>query len=122
MLSGGKAGLVSIDILRKEQEENRRRDKHNQPLEGLVHLFSFKKMSFDLSFSAECILQLLTDVIVVVMSNNTFYIKMTIYAHFLTVTRSITQCRDGVPRQKWEKKGFGFRARGTEEESWRKGS
>lgn len=87
MLSGGKAGLVSIDILRKEQEENRRRDKHNQPLEGLVHLFSFKKMSFDLSFSAECILQLLTDVIVVVMSNNTFYIKMTIYAHFLTVTR-----------------------------------
>ncbi|XP_012710696.2 BUD13 homolog [Fundulus heteroclitus] len=33
MLSGGKAGLVSIDILRKEQEENRRRDKNNQPLE-----------------------------------------------------------------------------------------
>ncbi|XP_037543333.1 BUD13 homolog [Nematolebias whitei] len=33
MLSGGKAGLVSIDVLRKEQEENRRRDKNNQPLE-----------------------------------------------------------------------------------------
>ncbi|XP_017273700.1 BUD13 homolog [Kryptolebias marmoratus] len=33
MLSGGKAGLVSVDILRKEQEENRRRDKNNQPLE-----------------------------------------------------------------------------------------
>ncbi|KAM6986796.1 BUD13 homolog [Aplochiton taeniatus] len=33
MLSGGAAGLVSIDILRKEQEENRRREKNNQPLE-----------------------------------------------------------------------------------------
>ncbi|XP_059207711.1 BUD13 homolog [Centropristis striata] len=33
MLSGGKAGLVSVDILRKEQEENRRRDRNNQPLE-----------------------------------------------------------------------------------------
>ncbi|KAM4726174.1 BUD13 homolog [Anableps anableps] len=33
MLSGGKAGLVSIDILKKEQEENRRREKNNQPLE-----------------------------------------------------------------------------------------
>uniref|UniRef100_A0AAX7T113 BUD13 homolog n=1 Tax=Astatotilapia calliptera TaxID=8154 RepID=A0AAX7T113_ASTCA len=33
MLSGGKAGLVSVDILRKEQKENRRREKHNQPLE-----------------------------------------------------------------------------------------
>ncbi|XP_039889027.1 BUD13 homolog [Simochromis diagramma] len=33
MLSGGKAGLVSVDVLRKEQEENRRREKHNQPLE-----------------------------------------------------------------------------------------
>ncbi|XP_059912885.1 BUD13 homolog [Gadus macrocephalus] len=33
MLSGGQAGLVSIDILRKEQEENRRREKHNKPLE-----------------------------------------------------------------------------------------
>lgn len=34
MLSGGKAGLVSGDVLRKEQEENRRREKINQPLEG----------------------------------------------------------------------------------------
>lgn len=34
MLSGGKAGLVSGDLLRKEQEENRRKEKHNQPLEG----------------------------------------------------------------------------------------
>lgn len=34
MLSGGKAGLVPLDILRKEQEENRRRDRNNQPLEG----------------------------------------------------------------------------------------
>ncbi|XP_030292797.1 BUD13 homolog [Sparus aurata] len=33
MLSGGKAGLVPLDILRKEQEENRRRDRNNQPLE-----------------------------------------------------------------------------------------
>ncbi|XP_056140832.1 BUD13 homolog isoform X2 [Lampris incognitus] len=33
MLTGGKAGLVSIDVLRKEQEENRRREKTNQPLE-----------------------------------------------------------------------------------------
>ncbi|XP_040005631.1 BUD13 homolog isoform X3 [Xiphias gladius] len=33
MLSGGKAGLVSVDILRKEQEENRRRERNNQPLE-----------------------------------------------------------------------------------------
>lgn len=40
MLSGGKAGLVSVDILRKEQEENRRRDRNNQPLEGFLH-FSF---------------------------------------------------------------------------------
>lgn len=34
MLSGGKAGLVSVDVLRKEQEENRRRDRGNQPLEN----------------------------------------------------------------------------------------
>ncbi|CAG00506.1 unnamed protein product [Tetraodon nigroviridis] len=33
MLSGGKAGLVSGELLRKEQEENRRKEKHNQPLE-----------------------------------------------------------------------------------------
>uniref|UniRef100_UPI0037E972F1 BUD13 homolog n=1 Tax=Semicossyphus pulcher TaxID=241346 RepID=UPI0037E972F1 len=33
MLSGGKAGLVSVDVLRREQEENRRREKNNQPLE-----------------------------------------------------------------------------------------
>ncbi|CAL8268033.1 unnamed protein product [Merluccius merluccius] len=33
LLSGGKAGLVSIDVLRKEQEENRRREKNNKPLE-----------------------------------------------------------------------------------------
>ncbi|TNM84875.1 hypothetical protein fugu_009053 [Takifugu bimaculatus] len=33
MLSGRKAGLVSGDLLRKEQEENRRKEKHNQPLE-----------------------------------------------------------------------------------------
>lgn len=37
MLSGGKAGLVSVDVLRKEQEENRRREKHNQPLEGFIN-------------------------------------------------------------------------------------
>lgn len=41
MLSGGKAGLVSIDILKKEQEENRRREKNNQPLEGWFSLFVF---------------------------------------------------------------------------------
>ncbi|XP_030010808.1 BUD13 homolog [Sphaeramia orbicularis] len=33
MLSGGKAGLVSAEVLRKEQEVNRRRDRNNQPLE-----------------------------------------------------------------------------------------
>ncbi|KAM6911087.1 BUD13 homolog [Lycodopsis pacificus] len=33
MLSGGKAGLVSVDILRREKEENRRRERHNRPLE-----------------------------------------------------------------------------------------
>ncbi|CAL1573490.1 unnamed protein product [Knipowitschia caucasica] len=33
MLSGGQAGLVSVDVLRIEKEENRRRDKNNQPLE-----------------------------------------------------------------------------------------
>ncbi|KAM9349023.1 BUD13 homolog [Symphorus nematophorus] len=33
MLSGGKAGLVSVEVLRKEQEENRRRERNNQPLE-----------------------------------------------------------------------------------------
>lgn len=48
MLSGGKAGLVSIDVLRKEQEENRRRDKNNQPLEGWFSLF-IQQDSKDLS-------------------------------------------------------------------------
>ncbi|XP_068572589.1 BUD13 homolog isoform X2 [Cebidichthys violaceus] len=33
MLSGGKSGLVSGDVLRKEKEENRRRERHNKPLE-----------------------------------------------------------------------------------------
>uniref|UniRef100_A0A8C8JUU2 BUD13 homolog n=1 Tax=Oncorhynchus tshawytscha TaxID=74940 RepID=A0A8C8JUU2_ONCTS len=33
MLSGAAAGLVSVEVLRREQEENRRRDKINQPLE-----------------------------------------------------------------------------------------
>ncbi|XP_074467978.1 BUD13 homolog isoform X2 [Sebastes fasciatus] len=33
MLSGGTAGLVSVDVLRKEHEENRRRERRNQPLE-----------------------------------------------------------------------------------------
>ncbi|XP_047463839.1 BUD13 homolog [Mugil cephalus] len=33
MLSGGKAGLVSVEVLRKEQEENRCRERNNQPLE-----------------------------------------------------------------------------------------
>ncbi|KAI4813795.1 hypothetical protein KUCAC02_003023 [Chaenocephalus aceratus] len=33
MLSGGTSGLVSIDVLRKEKEENRRRDRNNLPLE-----------------------------------------------------------------------------------------
>ncbi|CAJ1063962.1 BUD13 homolog [Xyrichtys novacula] len=33
MLSGGKAGLVSVDVLRREQEENRRRERNNRPLE-----------------------------------------------------------------------------------------
>ncbi|XP_029925527.1 BUD13 homolog [Myripristis murdjan] len=33
MLSGDRAGLVSIDVLRREQEERRRREKNNQRLE-----------------------------------------------------------------------------------------
>lgn len=33
MLSGGTAGLVSVDVLKKEKEENRRKEKNNQPLE-----------------------------------------------------------------------------------------
>ncbi|KAL0995000.1 hypothetical protein UPYG_G00130490 [Umbra pygmaea] len=33
MLSGGAAGLVSVEVLRREQEENRRRERINQPLE-----------------------------------------------------------------------------------------
>nr|XP_020454188.1 BUD13 homolog [Monopterus albus] len=34
MFSGGKAGLVSMDALRKEQEEKRRRERNNQLLEN----------------------------------------------------------------------------------------
>ncbi|XP_029030095.1 BUD13 homolog isoform X2 [Betta splendens] len=37
MLSGGKAGLVSVDVLRQEQEQNRRREKQNRPLEDESH-------------------------------------------------------------------------------------
>ncbi|XP_076025254.1 BUD13 homolog [Genypterus blacodes] len=33
MLSGGTAGLVSKEVLRNEREENKRRDRHNKPLE-----------------------------------------------------------------------------------------
>lgn len=46
MLSGGKAGLVSVDVLRKEQEENRRRERHNQPLEGWFSFFILIYFSF----------------------------------------------------------------------------
>lgn len=35
MLSGEATGLVSSETLRKEQEEVRRREKQNRPLEGL---------------------------------------------------------------------------------------
>lgn len=48
MLSGGKAGLVSVDILRKEQEENRRRERNNKPLEGFYQLFSFEIFLYQL--------------------------------------------------------------------------
>ncbi|XP_034034291.1 BUD13 homolog [Thalassophryne amazonica] len=34
MLSGGKAGLISADVLRKEQDESRRRERRNLPLEN----------------------------------------------------------------------------------------
>lgn len=44
MLSGGKAGLVSLEDLRKEQEENRRIEK-KQPLEGLFN-FSLSRVSY----------------------------------------------------------------------------
>lgn len=44
MLSGGKAGLVSVDVLRKEHEENRRREKNNQPLEGLLSFSLFRTL------------------------------------------------------------------------------
>ncbi|KAK6468002.1 BUD13-like protein isoform X2 [Huso huso] len=33
MLSGGTAGLVSVEVLRKEHEENRKRERQNKPLE-----------------------------------------------------------------------------------------
>ncbi|MGH0128597.1 UNVERIFIED_CONTAM: hypothetical protein FKN15_001807 [Acipenser sinensis] len=33
MLSGGAAGLVSVEVLRKEHEENRKRERQNKPLE-----------------------------------------------------------------------------------------
>ncbi|KAK6305835.1 hypothetical protein J4Q44_G00246150 [Coregonus suidteri] len=33
MLTGAAAGLVSVEVLRREQQENRRRDKINEPLE-----------------------------------------------------------------------------------------
>lgn len=46
MLSGGKAGLVSVDVLRKEQEENRRRDKNNQPLEGWLSYSLLRHINF----------------------------------------------------------------------------
>ncbi len=36
MLSGGAAGLVSVDILRKEQEEIRKREKSAPASEGLL--------------------------------------------------------------------------------------
>lgn len=42
MLSGGKAGLVSVDVLRKEKEENRQREKNNKPLEGLCLFIELK--------------------------------------------------------------------------------
>lgn len=38
MLSGGKAGLVSSDVLRKEKEEARRRDGNNKDLESQYYL------------------------------------------------------------------------------------
>lgn len=44
MLSGGKAGLVSLVDLRKEQEENRRMEK-KQPVEGLFS-FSLSRVSY----------------------------------------------------------------------------
>lgn len=46
MLSGGKAGLVSVDVLRKEQEENRHREKNNQPLEGWLSFSLLRHFNF----------------------------------------------------------------------------
>ncbi|KAL4658611.1 hypothetical protein GN956_G3204 [Arapaima gigas] len=37
MLSGGAAGLVSVEVLKREKEEKRKRDKKNQPLEDESH-------------------------------------------------------------------------------------
>lgn len=48
MLSGGKAGLVSSDVLRKEKEEARRRDGNNKDLESQYYLLvvSYEKNSY----------------------------------------------------------------------------
>lgn len=50
MLSGGKAGLVSLQDLRKEQEENRRIEK-KQPVEGLFS-FSTSRVSYYMNLPA----------------------------------------------------------------------
>ena len=56
MLSGGQAGLVSIDILRKEQEENRRRAKQNKPLEGIGLLSCYSNIWKKLPLTAFLVL------------------------------------------------------------------
>lgn len=92
MLSGGKAGLVSIDILRKEQEENRRRDKNNQPLEGFFCLLPFYPARFKGHVSSATSL-------VQIYCVSTEMIR---FCHFFSdLIRRIPQRPDCVPRQKW---------------------
>lgn len=61
MLSGGRAGLVTGEILRKEQEENRRKEKHNQPLEGwfcsLYHSTHFNFVTTYDNFHRQIVIQ-----------------------------------------------------------------
>lgn len=98
MLSGGTAGLVSVDVLRKEQEENRRRERNNQPLEGWLN-FSFKikfhhrqssqdfpsRIIYIAHASSKC-LQML------VKLNDAVFIPF-------SCSRPIPQCPDNIPRQ-----------------------
>lgn len=60
MLSGGQAGLISVEVLREEQEENRRRERKNQPLEGWISDFFLFTINF--TIAVVCIAQLISHI------------------------------------------------------------